>query len=294
MAYEKLAEILANLVVELKEVKARLHKLESSPTLPAKPAAPSSLAHTSSVGSYPRKGQLAAPTSTPTKGSSTTALPGINSLSSKAAFEKTVITLSIPDEQVGHVVGKSGAGLRQIHEVSKAKISVAPPSDTSGLRSVTIRGSAREVGDAISAIGKCLAHRRIRKSREKKQKKAEDSSQPHVVLHVQSSPIPISSPPVRTPSIKITPPVKTPDKTPSPVSVVHVPKSVASKAPTPMSITSPTPGTQPRTSSPGSPMEIDSVGQEYSYPGPVKPRPGLQTARRARPYFRGSCRSLGQ
>ncbi|KIJ36481.1 hypothetical protein M422DRAFT_261240 [Sphaerobolus stellatus SS14] len=110
MAYERLAEILASLVVKLKEVKARLHKLEYSLLLlPAKPAAPSPSAHTSGVVSHPRKGQLAAPTSTPTKGSST-ALPGINSLSSKAAFEKTVITLSIPDEQVG----KAGTGLKCI------------------------------------------------------------------------------------------------------------------------------------------------------------------------------------
>ncbi|THU95830.1 hypothetical protein K435DRAFT_778861 [Dendrothele bispora CBS 962.96] len=263
---DRLAGMLASLVVELQEIKSRLDKLESSlPSLPAKPAASSPSAHTSGVRSPSRKGQLAAPIPTPIA-ESPTPLPNLNSLSTKAAFEKTVITLSIPDQQTGHVVGRAGTGLRQIHDISHAKISVSPPSGSSGLRSVTIRGTAREVGDAISAIGKRLA----RKS--KKQKKAEGSPPPPVIQNT-------------------TPPPITP---PSPVPIVHLPKSVTSKPPTPMSITSPTPVSQSKTPSTStvSPRKIDVVSDDYFRPGPVQPRPGLQTARRGKP-FRGYNRGSG-
>jgi len=48
---------------------------------------------------------------------------------------------------------RAGAGVHQIHELLQAKIAVSP-TNHSGARAVTIRGTNREVGDAIVAIGK--------------------------------------------------------------------------------------------------------------------------------------------
>jgi hypothetical protein len=48
---------------------------------------------------------------------------------------------------------RTGAGIHQIHELSQAKIAVSPTNHC-GVRAVTIRGTNREVGDAIVAIGK--------------------------------------------------------------------------------------------------------------------------------------------
>lgn len=179
--------LVAFLVSELESLKQHISKLESSLSLPAKPTPPFPPTHPNLL---PRKGQLAAPNSTPTH-CVTTNLP-INSLSSKASFEKTLVTISVPDDQTGHIVGRAGAGLAQIHEFSHAKISVSPPTDSSGLRTITIRGSAREAGDALIAIGKRMARRRVRKPRPKR----EGSSSPPAPKALRPpTPLSLPSPP---------------------------------------------------------------------------------------------------
>ena len=274
-----LAGILDPLLKEIKALRARLEKLESSNHLQATSSTPSP-ASTSSGRSQTRKGQMIAPTSTPTNHSPTN-LPNISTLTSKADFEKTVLTLSISDQQIGHVVGRAGTGLRQIHDFSHAKILVAPPPGTSGFRSVTIRGTAREVGDAVSAIGKRLAHRRVRTSKPKR-KVIEMPANPKIV----SPSLPECSPsPLITPS---TPVVKVPSSnvpipsypTPS-ISERHTPKAPSNHSPSPMSIS---PYATPVSRSFESPMQIDAAANDYSRPGPVTSRTGLQTARRGGGY----------
>jgi hypothetical protein len=225
---------------------------------------------------------LAAPTSTPS-----IFLPSpptnIGTLSTKAAFEKAVVTLSIPDEQAGHVVGRAGTGLRQIHDISNAKVSVAPPSGSSGFRSVTIRGTAREVGDAISAIGKRLARRRIRTpktqtQKEKKESKAFGSeqrsstpipAQPTLSLDTSSQPTIIPSNPPKLLAVKI----PNSQSSSKPTAVVEIPQS-----PTP----SPNPGLmkggtphhpEVKKTGNGSPMQIDTAEVKVTRTVP------MQTAR---------------
>jgi KH domain len=214
-SWEVLAELqdIAACMIGFEE---RFNKLESSLNLLAKPSAPSPLSDSPGydVRRLPRKGQMAAPTPTPSN-STLTPLPNIKALSSKAAFEKTVVTISIPDEQAGHVIGHGGTGLKQIHDISHAKITFPPlPTGSTGLRTVTIRGTAREVGDAISAIGKRLARRRIR-SPKVKEKKVPTVTQP---------PVASSSPP------KLSPVYPTPS--PKPLSVI--PKGLTSGLKTPL------------------------------------------------------------
>ncbi|KAH9477528.1 hypothetical protein JR316_0009748 [Psilocybe cubensis] len=188
----------------------------------------------------------------------------ICSTTTKAALEKIVATLSIADEQAGHVIGRAGTGLRQIHDISHAKISVSPVV-TSGLRAVTIRGTAREVGDALSAIGKRIARRRIRNPRSKKPK------QP---------PAPTAAPP----TLVVEPPSPTPTSSSTPTTRTSRSGTASPHLPTPTAVDT---RSSPSSSlAPGLPMEVDALrapqqhSDGYSRPGPVQPREGIQTARR--------------
>ncbi|KAJ4480961.1 hypothetical protein J3R30DRAFT_3403244 [Lentinula aciculospora] len=109
-----------------------------------------------------KKGKKAAPT--PAATSSAPVKAQLRLPTTSADLEKLTIQISVPDASAGHLVGRAGAGLQQIHNFSRARISV-PPSGSSGARLVTIRGSRCEVGDALVAIGKRLAGRRVRVNR---------------------------------------------------------------------------------------------------------------------------------
>ena len=136
----------------------------------------------------------AAPPATPTT-SRPVAASEIRSISSEAALEKCTVTLQVPDAQAGHLIGRAGSGLRQVHDYSRAKVSVAAATGLSDLRAVTIKGSAREVGDALVAVGKRIARRRVRNPRDKKKKK-KNSGAPSLPL----PPPPTYLVPVPTPS----------------------------------------------------------------------------------------------
>ena len=292
-----MSKALASLTVEVSTLKSYISKLESSihHLLPAKPTvpSPSALNPTPSIKSSSRKGQLAAPISTPII-PTPIAPPPINiaTLSNKAAFEKTVITLSIPDDQTGHVVGRAGTGLRQIHDVSHAKVSVAPPSGSSGFRSVTIRGTAREVGDAIVAIGKRLARRRIRTPETQTQK------QNNSFVTQQKSPAPTLQDPVplstsKVPSLPPPPPTPPPILPPIPslsssTPAVKFPNSFSSPVSSPkknssyMSVDT-HPSSPEDKSAYGSPMQIDRVkGTVTAQPARATARGGPKSARTKR------------
>ncbi|KAH9475681.1 hypothetical protein JR316_0011240 [Psilocybe cubensis] len=245
---------------QLSAIESKLERLTAS--LPKPPAAPTPSARAPRARRTSRKERPAAPTSTPTTGPPHS--QSIRSTTTKAALEKIVATLSIADEQAGHVIGRAGTGLRQIHDISHAKISVSPVV-TSGLRAVTIRGTAREVGDALSAIGKRIARRRIRNPRSKKPK------QP---------PAPTAAPP----TLVVEPPSPTPTSSSTPTTRTSRSGTASPHSPTPTAVDT---RSSPSSSlAPGSPMEVDALrapqqhSDGYSRPGPVQPREGIQTARR--------------
>jgi hypothetical protein len=111
----------------------------------------------------------AAPPSTPrtNRPAPASKLLSVCSIASEAALEKCSVTLQVLDAQAGHLIGRAGSGLWQVHDYSRAKVSVAAATGLSDLRAVTIRGSAREVGDTLVAVGKRIA----RNPRDKKKKK---------------------------------------------------------------------------------------------------------------------------
>ena len=76
--------------------------------------------------------------------------------SQATSVEKIAVSVSIPDKLAGHIIGREGTGLHQIHNISHAKMSVYPHL-VSGVHVVSARGSSQEVGDALTIIGKRLA-----------------------------------------------------------------------------------------------------------------------------------------
>ena len=167
-----------SLTDRLDRLDSRLAALESKQTPPpatSKPSTTPAAAPKAKGSKSTKKTKETAPT-TP----SATKAPAphsIRTISTKPPPEKILISLSIPDAQAGHVVGRAGTGLRQIHDLSHAKLSVSP-TVVSGSRAITIRGSDREVGDAISAIGKRLARRKLRTPRSKKPEKSSAAAAP--------------------------------------------------------------------------------------------------------------------
>uniref|UniRef100_A0A8H7XW67 Uncharacterized protein n=1 Tax=Psilocybe cubensis TaxID=181762 RepID=A0A8H7XW67_PSICU len=87
---------------QLSAIESKLERLTAS--LPKPPAAPTPSARAPRARHTSRKERPAAPTSTPTTGPPHS--QSIRSTTTKAALEKIVSTLSIADEQAGHVIGR--------------------------------------------------------------------------------------------------------------------------------------------------------------------------------------------
>ena len=141
---DSLAELLMRVSDRLDVVDARLGVLESKPPPPTAAPTPSSApgpkAGSASKARASRRKRSTAPTT-----SSTTTIPSIHirstTTSQAAPVEKIAVSISIPDELAGHIIGHEGTGLRQIHDISHAKMSVYPHS-VSGACVVSARGSS--------------------------------------------------------------------------------------------------------------------------------------------------------
>jgi len=179
------SEHMAELLMRFDALENRLDRLESKSILPTANAPSSSSAAAAKpkpAKSTKGKGKAKAPTTTtPSTGvpvSSQIRVSTLDKAIAKVVQEKTTLSMFIPDEMAGHVVGRAGSGLKQIHDISSAKVSVSP-TVSAGFRTVSIRGTDREVGDALSAIGKRMARRRLRTTSKKaKKEKAPSSGNP--------------------------------------------------------------------------------------------------------------------
>lgn len=202
----------------LDRLESRLGAVESKPpTTTATPKASTPARGPRAARSKTTKSSAPAPTTpSATKAPATTT---IRAISTEVVQEKITVTLSIPDAQAGHLVGRAGTGLRQIHDISHAKLSVSP-TVVSGSRVVTIRGSSREVGDATTAIGKRLARRRLRTPRSTKKKTNPTSPTPVVAgpskTPSSSTPIPSKPAPSSSSTSRPTPPLQSTASVPGP------------------------------------------------------------------------------
>ncbi|KAF5374603.1 hypothetical protein D9615_008993 [Tricholomella constricta] len=96
----------------------------------------------------------------------------INSMEGKA--DRYLIGLEFPDSLMPHIVGSRGRGLKQIHDLSGARVSAFTMGpDEERQRLVSIKGTDRQIGDALIVLGKRIARQRVRTP--KKQKKAKSA-----------------------------------------------------------------------------------------------------------------------
>ena len=82
--------------------------------------------------------------------------------------DRHLVTVAIPDASAAHVIGQGGQGLKQIHDISGARVSAYTlAAGSRDERHVSIRGTDVQVGDALVVLGKRLARKRVRNPKAK-------------------------------------------------------------------------------------------------------------------------------
>jgi len=83
--------------------------------------------------------------------------------------DRHLVTVAIPDASAAHVIGQGGKGLKQVHDISGARISAYTLVEGSrDERHVSIRGTDEQIGDALVVLGKRIARKRIHAPKPKK------------------------------------------------------------------------------------------------------------------------------
>jgi hypothetical protein len=82
--------------------------------------------------------------------------------------DRHLVTVVIPDASAQHVVGQNGKGLKQIHDISGARVQAYSLAGSSDERHVSIRGTDLQIGDALVVLGKRIARKKIRPPKAKK------------------------------------------------------------------------------------------------------------------------------
>ena len=66
-----------------------------------------------------------------------------------------LVTVVIPDASAQHIVGQGGKGLKQIHNISGARVNTySLATSLNDERHITIRGTDLQIGDALVVLGK--------------------------------------------------------------------------------------------------------------------------------------------
>ena len=125
--------------------------------------------------------------------SSPVPLPLAQTFSTEGKTDRHLVTVVIPDASAQHVVGQGGKGLKQIHDISGARVNAYTLVNGSrDERHVSIRGTDLQVGDALVVLGKRLARKKVRPPKAKKTGPSKDSPQsaPLHPTNQQSSSLP--------------------------------------------------------------------------------------------------------
>jgi hypothetical protein len=171
-----LASVLARLAERLESLEARLDRSEASagPTIAA-----TSFSAQENVKSPPfyskkatkGKGRADAPNAPskakPAKKESSTRkaanLPNPVPLHLAQTFpmegktDRHLVTVVIPDATAQHVIGQGGKGLKQVHDISGARVNAFSLAGSSDERHIAIRGTDLQIGDALVVLGKRIA-----------------------------------------------------------------------------------------------------------------------------------------
>jgi len=85
-------------------------------------------------------------------------------------------SLVLADDLVGHVIGRGGRGLKQVADISSARVSVhSQEIDGHWECLVAIRGTDKQLGDALVVLGKRIAWKCVSVSKKKKDGSASSS-----------------------------------------------------------------------------------------------------------------------
>jgi len=80
-----------------------------------------------------------------------------------------LVTVAIPNASATHIIGQGGKGLKQVHDISGARISAYTLVEGSrDEHHVSIRGTDEQIGDALVVLGKRIARKRIHAPKPKK------------------------------------------------------------------------------------------------------------------------------
>ena len=76
--------------------------------------------------------------------------------------DRHLITVVIPDASPQHVVGQGGKGLKQIHDISGARVNAfSVASGSNDEHHISIRGTDLQIGDALVVLGKRIARKKV-------------------------------------------------------------------------------------------------------------------------------------
>jgi hypothetical protein len=102
--------------------------------------------------------------------------------------DRHLVTVVIPDASAQHVVGQGGKGLKQIHDISGARVNAYSVEGSIDERHVSIRGTDLQIGDALVVLGKRIARKKIRPPKAKKTGPSKGSSQAAPLLSTNKPP----------------------------------------------------------------------------------------------------------
>src|ERR1700722_1536278 len=115
-----------------------------------------------------------------------------------SSADRFTMTCVIPDACAGHVIGRQGRGLKQVADISGARVAAFSVKDhggpSFGQRHITIRGTESQIGAALRVVGKQRARQRVRTPRPKgkgKETRAGEKQQPStfsIPIHPPAAP----------------------------------------------------------------------------------------------------------
>lgn len=202
-------------------------------------------------------------------------LPLAQTFPMEGKTDRHLVTVVIPDSTAQHVIGQGGKGLKQVHDISGARVNAySLANGSSDERHVSIRGTDLQIGDALVVLGKRIARKKVRPPKTKKTGPTTDSSQPapHFSTDQQSSTLPRYSSTQRsgpsTESHIVEVPTGEPDDSP----ITPFAPTVVMASPSPLStpiVPSVTMGSPSPYSSTGAltPMEIDVLRERSRLTG---------------------------
>ena len=91
---------------------------------------------------------------------------------------RLLIMVVIPAAAAGHVVGKGGKGLKQIHDISGAQVTTYKVATSPDECHLSLQGTNTQIGDALNVLGKRLTQKQVHYPKSKKTVPASSTTAP--------------------------------------------------------------------------------------------------------------------